>query len=150
MLYIFVFLHQTATCLSDHAFTWQLYIFVFLHQTATEFRKSSFDCLLYIFVFLHQTATSLSTKCAIKGCISLFSYIKPQPSGICHVPSECCISLFSYIKPQPSVPPLATGYVVYLCFPTSNRNCQCNTMWQHCVVYLCFPTSNRNARLLWP
>ena len=79
--------------------------------------------MLYIFVFLHQTATACQSPLDVFGCISLFSYIKPQQ--------------FVLI--------IALKSVVYLCFPTSNRNVPCDEYLNGTVVYLCFPTSNRNT-----
>ena len=56
--------------------------------------------LLYIFIFLHQTTTGLSDFQLLDCCISLYSYIKPQP------PPRCAPFLS----------------VVYLYIPTSNHN----------------------------
>ena len=78
--------------------------------------------LLYIFVFLHQTATLLGTSRLHVRCISLFSYIKPQLIKILVFLGMRCISLFSYIKPQLDESVNCNFHVVYLCFPTSNRN----------------------------
>ena len=108
--------------------------------------------LLYIFVFLHQTATLFFSLGSLNSCISLFSYIKPQPQSILNIMyiscislfsyikpqlcdvfpafDACCISLFSYIKPQLGYSLSMEDKVVYLCFPTSNRNLF--------VVLLCF------------
>ncbi len=55
-----------------------LYIFSFLHQTATAGAKYQYKDKLYIFSFLHQTATAMCLTLAIIRCISLVSYIKPQ------------------------------------------------------------------------
>ena len=81
--------------------------------------------VLYIFVFLHQTAT-------FQRKLRYFA---------------CCISLFSYIKPQLRELAAELGGVVYLCFPTSNRNLVMRATIDRIVVYLCFPTSNRNYLL---
>ena len=103
--------------------------------------------MLYIFVFLHQTATNYSIMSKEESCISLFSYIKPQHDvHVCEKPLRC-ISLFSYIKPQQSWKDCFIYWVVYLCFPTSNRNVYVHIPIVDKVVYLCFPTSNRNNRL---
>ena len=56
--------------------------------------------MLYIFIFLHQTTTKFAKEMAEIGCISLYSYIKPQRS--------------SYVS--------LTLTVVYLYIPTSNHN----------------------------
>ena len=77
-----------------------MYIILFLHQTTT------FTCVglkyisLYIILFLHQTTTLSSAFVLITGCISSFSYIKPQLPHIGCVAVCSCISSFSYIKPQ--------------------------------------------------
>ena len=123
-----------------------LYIFVFLHQTATRIQHIQESCELYIFVFLHQTATYELENKIYDSCISLFSYIKPQLSIVSPVRSACCISLFSYIKPQPKSVAKVAKAVVYLCFPTSNRNQLPYSNSSSPVVYLCFPTSNRNRK----
>ena len=145
-LYIFLFLHQTATnlwnepfqcrCISSYSYikpqlgngAWLsmmvvylliptsnrnntvkckfkilLYIFLFLHQTATTNTNAFLEKELYIFLFLHQTATLSKSSLAISGCISSYSYIKPQ---------------------QPDLE-WKTNIVVYLLIPTSNRNIKC-------------------------
>ena len=56
---------------------------------------------LYIVLFLHQTTTSLMYCCCSLGCISYYSYIKPQHIGISYCFTTRCISYYSYIKPQP-------------------------------------------------
>ena len=55
---------------------------------------------LYIFIFLHQTTTHIR--------LTLFD--------------GCCISLYSYIKPQPYRAFTIPYLVVYLYIPTSNHN----------------------------
>ena len=57
MLYIFIFLHQTTTCLATCLRCLLLYIFIFLHQTTTMSFTSNAVLGLYIFIFLHQTTT---------------------------------------------------------------------------------------------
>ena len=56
--------------------------------------------MLYIFIFLHQTTTMEANTKFLQGCISLYSYIKPQLFGYDPKDSTSCISLYSYIKPQ--------------------------------------------------
>ena len=56
-----------------------LYIVLFLHQTATELVANTPNYLLYIVLFLHQTATSSIRTFNFSSCISFYSYIKPQP-----------------------------------------------------------------------
>jgi len=64
----------------------------------------------------------LMSECSELSCISLFSYIKPQLIPVAEYYQGSCISLFSYIKPQLKETLSAPLPVVYLCFPTSNRN----------------------------
>ena len=144
-LYIFVFLHQTATDYNVFLMFVELYIFVFLHQTATTSFRCSQHRKLYIFVFLHQTATHQASLPRYSCCISLFSYIKPQLTDLTVLSRAGCISLFSYIKPQLIITKETIKHVVYLCFPTSNRNLESRSTRRMPVVYLCFPTSNRNT-----
>ena len=78
-----------------------LYIFIFLHQTTTPKVSSIFMLWLYIFIFLHQTTTLAPVDPRWRGCISLYSYIKPQ-----HIVNR-----------------FTRNRVVYLYIPTSNHNC---------------------------
>ena len=55
-----------------------LYILIFLHQTATLMIHLWLLLRLYILIFLHQTATLLLLYLLVVCCISLYSYIKPQ------------------------------------------------------------------------
>ena len=104
----------------------RLYIFILLHQTTTglvydrEYKK------LYIFILLHQTTTASEADKAKEGCISLYSYIKPQQHD--QIPL--------YDK------------VVYLYTPTSNHNYSFYINTLQCVVYLYTPTSNHNSAQL--
>ena len=68
---------------------------------------------LYIVLFLHQTTTSLMYCCCSLGCISYYSYIKPQ------LPFEFSIDVF----------------VVYRTIPTSNHNLTSNELFC-CVLYI--------------
>ena len=81
--------------------------------------------MLYISFILHQTATTQVFRCLFCGCISPLSYIKPQPAGW----SAC------------------RRAVVYLLYPTSNRNHSAKEQNKQLVVYLLYPTSNRNFTL---
>ena len=145
----------------------QLYIFVFLHQTATSAHESrGLPCCISLFsyikpqhqgchIVLHRSCISLFSyikpqlrfcwRWCYGRCISLFSYIKPQLKSIRLWSTTSCISLFSYIKPQLREGKHGVSLVVYLCFPTSNRNCLSTRKLPQFVVYLCFPTSNRNC-----
>ena len=77
-----------------------LYIFVFLHQTATRPRSPvhPFRCIS-LFSYIKPQLVDMANHC-ITCCISLFSYIKPQQTAEDMFSGSCCISLFSYIKPQ--------------------------------------------------
>ena len=77
-----------------------LYIVLFLHQTATISLQKALRLLLYIVLFLHQTATFYYFSALGKRCISFYSYIKPQHRTRAPAGSESCISFYSYIKPQ--------------------------------------------------
>ena len=46
-----------------------------------------------------------------------------------HLAWKCCISLYSYIKPQPWHKDINYTLVVYLYIPTSNHNFQC--LWRY-------------------
>ena len=99
-----------------------LYIFIFLHQTTTCPLFGLMPKTLYIFIFLHQTTTPKS----------------PCPKNI------GCISLYSYIKPQQYDDLVRTATVVYLYIPTSNHNAPRLRLCTLSVVYLYIPTSNHN------
>ena len=76
---------------------------VYLYIPTSNHNCRDFFCfyfLLYIFIFLHQTTTSIRVTRSLPGCISLYSYIKPQRLGLACLPLLGCISLYSYIKPQ--------------------------------------------------
>ena len=77
-----------------------LYIVLFLHQTTTTRAKRSWESGLYIVLFLHQTTTTRGSSRRPVCCISYYSYIKPQQTG------------------------LSTQWnrVVYRTIPTSNHN----------------------------
>ena len=56
------------------------------------------------------------------SCISIYSYIKPQPDGgACRIDGGC-ISIYSYIKPQRVQLLSDSVAAVYLSIPTSNHN----------------------------
>ena len=56
------------------------YILIFLHQTATHPMNEGMAGGPYILIFLHQTATWAPFVLTHVCRISLYSYIKPQPS----------------------------------------------------------------------
>ena len=102
---------------------------------------------LYIFWFLHQTTTITVSMVTEDGCISFDSYIKPQlPSYKDSAPASC-ISFDSYIKPQLTFPYSLLNVVVYLLIPTSNHNCNSQSVSLRFVVYLLIPTSNHNLSI---
>ena len=55
-----------------------LYIVLFLHQTTTQTEFGLVGDVLYIVLFLHQTTTYCLAVLVCRGCISYYSYIKPQ------------------------------------------------------------------------
>ena len=143
----------------------RLYIFLFLHQTATSRCgcSAAYSCISpYSYI---KPQLGLNQSEVSKSCISPYSYIKPQlitlclifinvvylliptsnrnrvwqvyqtsslyislflhqtatPSA-CHCCCCCCISPYSYIKPQLTLIVREPHMVVYLLIPTSNRN----------------------------
>ena len=82
------------------------------------------------------------------GCISLYSYIKPQLMKRKLYLFIGCISLYSYIKPQPELQRFQILSVVYPYIPTSNRNYKKCIFLTPLVVYPYIPTSNRNISKL--
>ena len=56
------------------------------------------------------------------GCISYYSYIKPQQQRVEEMKLNGCISYYSYIKPQLSIQYNVAYIVVYRTIPTSNHN----------------------------
>ena len=116
-LYIFIFLHQTTTVVLQLWLHRLLYIFIFLHQTTTSTGNRRFNPMLYIFIFLHQTTTILCERIMNIGCISLYSYIKPQLDVYRHLDIS----------------------VVYLYIPTSNHNTSLHTLnlnWLYIFIFL--------------
>ena len=81
------------------------------------------------------------------GCLSLYSYIKPQQcSGQIYL-ANGCLSLYSYIKPQLQSVAKAQAHVVYHSIPTSNHNFISSCERFGGVVYHSIPTSNHNCLL---
>ena len=66
-----------------------LFISLFLHQTTTCTRLCYPVGRLFISLFLHQTTTIANTFFRFSGCLSLFSYIKPQPRHLILLNSNC-------------------------------------------------------------
>ena len=91
--------------------------------------------MLYIILFLHQTTTGHDVLLHPVGCISSYSYIKPQPGYINNSGAICCISSYSYIKPQLVRWCSALPTVVYHPIPTSNHNLR-REVWQVLMLYI--------------
>ena len=128
--------------------------------------------MLYIILFLHQTTTSIVGRFPSKGCISSYSYIKPQLptfaalkllrciSSYSYIKPQqlrsfervrsCCISSYSYIKPQHCHLHNAIDIVVYHPIPTSNHNIENANVVLKNVVYHPIPTSNHNSVKMLP
>ena len=82
--------------------------------------------VLYIVLFLHQTTTMTSCTGMLKGCISYYSYIKPQ------LVNDSVMEVV----------------VVYRTIPTSNHNEEKEEKEEEKVVYRTIPTSNHNIPIL--
>ena len=93
--------------------------------------------LLYIVLFLHQTTTWHALAYLLHGCISYYSYIKPQLiiAYICLILS--CISYYSYIKPQPvrSVAFTMVGCISYYSYIKPQHTVRLLTQMQGCISY---------------
>ena len=122
LLYIVLFLHQTATVQVAKDPSAKLYIVLFLHQTATfiSVLDSSLCCISFYSYIKPQLATRLYQRPCC--CISFYSYIKPQPDWQRRHRRRSCISFYSYIKPQHKGENVNSVRVVYRSIPTSNRN----------------------------
>ena len=124
-----------------------LFISWFLHQTTTLTVTLTHQNLLFISWFLHQTTTLHSLLSSPQRCLSLDSYIKPQPSHVCRGWAVGCLSLDSYIKPQ-----RCWAWCLYPCRCLSLDSYIKPQLWVHLishwrVVYLLIPTSNHNPLL---
>ena len=168
LLYIFWFLHQTTTFVTDVAslngcISFDSYIkpqlmwhipwcrrVVYLLIPTSNHNYGNFQeekDALYIFWFLHQTTTKWYYTIEIFRCISFDSYIKPQLPRGTSTRVRGCISFDSYIKPQQIGTPATANRVVYLLIPTSNHNHRHHYNIKNSVVYLLIPTSNHNRAL---
>ena len=188
-MYIFIFLHQTTTFADYHNASWScisLYSYikpqlrikpyrfmrvVYLYiPTSNHNLQIAHLCIaqLYIFIFLHQTTTHYRQSPSKKGCISLYSYIKPQPPPKMAAAPRRCISLYSYIKPQPTCMlikissscislysyikpqhPNESFKIGYSCISLYSYIKPQLPSWLlrcHRVVYLYIPTSNHNLK----
>ena len=121
-LFISWFLHQTTTSNTFSISKRMLFISWFLHQTTTRHRQECSHLMLFISWFLHQTTT-------IDGCYQVIawlfiSWFLHQTTTLQPIsPNRAsCLSLDSYIKPQPIAFKIQLPPVVYLLIPTSNHN----------------------------
>ena len=120
-LYIVLFLHQTTTiattaplpqsCISYYSYikpqrSWlPYYPFIVVYRTIPTSNHNYLEYCngkkrLYIVLFLHQTTTEVLHNRHAHGCISYYSYIKPQLAYQLVATVQRCISYYSYIKPQ--------------------------------------------------
>ena len=106
----------------NHPLGISLYIVLFLHQTTTmeKIPNQKEGCISYYSYIKPQH--EIFWKCCHNSCISYYSYIKPQLAHITILGCNSCISYYSYIKPQPLVCSIENIYVVYRTIPTSNHN----------------------------
>ena len=100
----------------------RLYIVLFLHQTTTfaHTAHKRFGCISYYSYIKPQQAFRLGLLA--QRCISYYSYIKPQQAFRLGLLAQRCISYYSYIKPQRIWSRAACRKVVYRTIPTSNHN----------------------------
>ena len=121
MLYIVLFLHQTATrisrsrltscCISFYSYIkpqqgkMRCHFRIVVYRSIPTSNRNIlnvdiYNVMLYIVLFLHQTATQTFVRHCQNCCISFYSYIKPQQSINVLAVVRSCISFYSYIKPQ--------------------------------------------------
>ena len=106
--------------------------------------------MLYIVLFLHQTTTMELTGCNHIGCISYYSYIKPQQYLAQLLICISCISYYSYIKPQLDWYKRMGYEVVYRTIPTSNHNTPLSftvRVGLYIVLFLHQTTTIKNMRI---
>ena len=101
VVFICLFLHQTTTRMIFAFHFGQVFICLFLHQTTTSTHLRNALHLVFICLFLHQTTTSMLLQMLQTGCLSVYSYIKPQHVFLGIKNIHRCLSVYSYIKPQP-------------------------------------------------
>ena len=104
----------------------------------------AFSKVLYIVLFLHQTTTFHSVYAKCRGCISYYSYIKPQLDSEARLAALRCISYYSYIKPQLGslFPGAGNGCISYYSYIKPQPTASASENAQ--VVYRTIPTSNHN------
>ena len=106
--------------------------------------------MLYILIFLHQTATSCLIGNGTNGCISLYSYIKPQRAQDSAFASPAVYPYIPTSNRNLRDEGLLAVQAVYPYIPTSNRNVLITYTSQLNAVYPYIPTSNRNLTTLRP
>ena len=79
-----------------------------------------------------------------RGCLWVFSYIKPQPSDSCVGEAISCLWVFSYIKPQLGKHSVIVLYGCLWVFSYIKPQRHCLNVGDLGVVYGSFPTSNHN------
>ena len=104
--------------------------------------------LLYISFILHQTATQCNEILSELCCISPLSYIKPQQAHQSQLGHHVVYLLYPTSNRNLSPVAARPAWVVYLLYPTSNRNNIALKSIVFGVVYLLYPTSNRNRPLI--
>ena len=108
------------------------------------------DSQVFICLFLHQTTTMGWTNVFLDGCLSVYSYIKPQRRRIKTNTCARCLSVYSYIKPQHFGYVGAAAQGVYLSIPTSNHNFLLQLALDF-LVFICLflhQTTTESARFL--
>ena len=144
VLFISWFLHQTTTVSMPMTALAALFISWFLHQTTTSTRRCpSFSCCLSLDSYI-KPQPALGNFLSTQRCLSLDSYIKPQQCILCIPVIFCCLSLDSYIKPQhkqrPSDPTRGCLSLDSYIKPQQYLR----SFFFTSVVYLLIPTSNHN------
>ena len=145
-MFINLFLHQTTTCRPHGNSTHELFINLFLHQTTTSISETALPPKLFINLFLHQTTTSTSSWRRYTRCLSIFSYIKPQPTAQTVYSRGVVYQSFPTSNHNRWHPVCLRRHVVYQSFPTSNHNSPHRPTSVPRVVYQSFPTSNHNRQ----
>jgi len=105
---------------------------------------------VFICLFLHQTTTASSCLPTSAGCLSVYSYIKPQ-----RFHAETGLSRGVYLSIPTSNHNITIiqdekFWGVYLSIPTSNHNEETIVNSEETGVYLSIPTSNHNFACMLP
>ena len=85
--------------------------------------------------------------CFHHGCLSLYSYIKPQLSGIGSAKTRSCLSLYSYIKPQRNQATVLIHISCLSLYSYIKPQPGLSLLHNPSVVYLSIPTSNHNRHV---